>query len=63
MLIVCSCLDADRTGYGQADLLIVSGMQLFDNWWERLASAARYAPVLITVFGLVVCRTMGYNWE
>jgi hypothetical protein len=38
-------------------------MRLFDNWWERLAIVARVAPLLLTVFGLVVLKPMGYYWE
>jgi hypothetical protein len=38
-------------------------MRLFDNWWERLAHLARFAPVLITLIGIVILRPMGYYWE
>jgi hypothetical protein len=38
-------------------------MRLFDNWWERLGSVARFAPLVITLVGVTVLRPMGYYWE
>jgi hypothetical protein len=37
----------------------------FDNWWERLAILARFAPVLVSLFLLAVAfvHPMGYYWE
>jgi hypothetical protein len=37
--------------------------QLFDNWWERAATLARVAPLLIALVGTVLFRPMGYYWE
>jgi hypothetical protein len=38
-------------------------MRLTENWWERLSTLARFAPVLVTLVGVVICRPMGYYWE
>jgi hypothetical protein len=38
-------------------------MRLSENWWERLATLARFAPILITLIGVIVVRPMGYYWE
>jgi hypothetical protein len=38
-------------------------MRLSENWWERVVSLARFAPVVVTLFALIVLRPCGYYWE
>jgi hypothetical protein len=38
-------------------------MRFFENWWERVPTTMRFAPLLLTLISLVLQYRMDYYWE
>jgi hypothetical protein len=37
--------------------------RLSDNWWERVACMARFAPAIVALLSVVIVHSTGYYWE